>query len=104
MLAAQSGLWPAAAAAQSQPDDRIEMGKALLEESCARCHSIEQMGASPFEPAPPFRTLGARYPLENLEEALAEGILGGHPAMPEFIFEPDQIDAIIAYLKSLQPK
>jgi mono/diheme cytochrome c family protein len=69
-----------------------------------RCHSIDATGASPFEPAPPFRTLGARYPLDNLEEALAEGILGGHPAMPEFVFEPEQIDAIIAYMKSLQPE
>jgi len=104
LLGGLSGLCPAAAAAQSQPDDRIATGRALLENSCARCHSIDRTGASPFEPAPPFRTLGARYPLENLEEALAEGILGGHPAMPEFVFEPDQIDAIIAYLKSLQPK
>jgi mono/diheme cytochrome c family protein len=104
LIAVLSGLCPAAAEAQTQAADRIAAGRALLEESCARCHSIEQTGASPFEPAPPFRTLGARYPLENLEEALAEGILGGHPAMPEFVFEPEQIDAIIAYLKSLQPE
>jgi len=44
------------------------------------------------------------YPVSDLEEALAEGILSGHPAMPEFAFEPDEIDAIIAYLESLQPK
>ena len=102
LFAALCGLCPAMAAAQGEPDDRIEQGRALLQESCARCHSIDQTGASPFEPAPPFRILGTRYPVENLEEALAEGILGGHPAMPEFVFEPDQIDAIIAYLKSLQ--
>jgi mono/diheme cytochrome c family protein len=104
LLAGLSALWPAAAEAQPEAADRITAGRALLEKSCARCHSIDETGASPFEPAPPFRTLGARYPLENLEEALAEGILGGHPAMPEFVFEPDQIDAIIAYLKSLQPE
>jgi cytochrome c len=101
LLAALGGLCPAMAAAQ-ESDGRIEKGRILLQENCARCHAIAETGASPFEPAPPFRTLGARYPLENLEEALAEGILGGHPAMPEFVFEPDQIDAIIAYLESLQ--
>jgi mono/diheme cytochrome c family protein len=102
LLAALGGLCPVAPEAQSQQDDRIERGRALLQESCARCHAIDETGASPFEPAPPFRALGERYPVESLEEALAEGILGGHPAMPEFVFEPDQIDAIIAYLRSLQ--
>jgi hypothetical protein len=32
--------------------------------------------------APPFRTLHERYPVENLEEPLAEGIISGHPSMP----------------------
>jgi mono/diheme cytochrome c family protein len=103
LLGVLSGLCPAAAGAQPQAADRIADGRALLEERCARCHSIDQTGASPFAPAPPFRILGTRYPVENLEEALAEGILGGHPAMPEFVFEPEQIDAIITYLKSLHP-
>jgi mono/diheme cytochrome c family protein len=34
--------------------------------------------------------------------SLAEGIVTGHPAMPEFRLEPDQIGDIIAYLKSLE--
>jgi mono/diheme cytochrome c family protein len=82
--------------------DEIALGRSLLDQNCARCHAIGSTGNSPFEPAPPFRTLADRYPPEDLEEALAEGIVSGHPAMPEFVFEPDQIAAIIAYLKSLQ--
>ena len=35
--------------------------------------------------APPFRDLPKRYPVENLAEALAEGIVTGHPARPRFI-------------------
>ncbi|TGW04964.1 cytochrome c, partial [Mesorhizobium sp. M2D.F.Ca.ET.145.01.1.1] len=35
-------------------------------------------------------------------EALAEGISTGHPDMPEWIASPDQIDAIIAYINTLQ--
>jgi mono/diheme cytochrome c family protein len=54
--------------------------------------------------APPFRTLSERYPVTALEEAFAEGILVGHPAMPEFRFEPHEIDAIIAYLQSVQTR
>ena len=38
--------------------------------------------------APPFRLLPQRYPVEHLAEALAEGIVTGHPAMPQFKFHP----------------
>jgi len=37
-----------------------------------------------------------------LEEALAEGIFTGHPAMPEFVLEPEHIGDFIAFLKSLE--
>jgi hypothetical protein len=45
-----------------------------------------------------------RYPPENLAEALAEGIVSGHPDMPEFVFEPAEIEAILAYLGALTPE
>jgi mono/diheme cytochrome c family protein len=83
-------------------DVLIEKGRVLVEQNCARCHATGAEGASPFAPAPPFRELGRRYPIADLEEALAEGILTGHPAMPEFSFEPDEIAGIIAYLQSIQ--
>ena len=41
---------------------------------------------------------------EYLEEALGEGLMSGHPAMPEFKFEADDVGAIIAYLKSIQQR
>ena len=52
--------------------------------------------------APPFRDLHLRYPVENLSEALAEGIVTGHPTMPEFRLDPGQIDDFINFLKSLE--
>lgn len=52
--------------------------------------------------APAFRTLWKRYPIDALEEAFAEGIYVGHPDMPEFIADPDQIAAVIAYIESIQ--
>ncbi len=82
----------------------VERGRAILEKNCGRCHATGAEGASPLAAAPPFRTLGERYPVDDLEEALAEGIVTGHPEMPEFAFEPDEIDAIVAYLQSLQTK
>jgi hypothetical protein len=52
--------------------------------------------------APPFGDLSKRYPIETLGEALAEGIVVGHPAMPHFTFEPREIDALLAYIASLK--
>ena len=49
--------------------------------------------------APPFRDLHKQYPVENLQEALGEGIATGHATMPEFKFEPKQVDKIIDYLR-----
>jgi cytochrome c len=51
--------------------------------------------------APPFRDLARRYAIEALGEALAEGIVVGHPAMPRFTFEPREIDALLAFLSDL---
>ncbi len=78
-----------------------QRGFVLLREECTRCHAIGKVGASPLKIAPPFRTLHERYPVEDLQEPLAEGIITGHPTMPEFRFDPGQVGDIIAYLKSL---
>lgn len=86
-------------------EDDPEAGHALVTENCSRCHAVEQTGDSPNPDAPPFRTFSSKWPLEDLEEALAEGIVVGHQGieMPEFEFEPEQIGDIIAYLGTLKP-
>jgi mono/diheme cytochrome c family protein len=71
--------------------------------NCARCHAVERVGASPLAIAPPFRELHRRYPVEDLAEAFAEGITTGHPSMPEYRLAPDQIEDVLAYLRSLGP-
>ena len=83
-------------------EDDLARGRAILEENCSRCHAVGTADASALAAAPAFRTLGERYPIADLEEALAEGILTGHPAMPELSFEPGDVAAIIAYIQSLQ--
>jgi cytochrome c len=80
----------------------VAQGRRLAQVNCARCHSINKVGPSPLAIAPPFRTLHERYPVEDLEEPLAEGIMTGHPSMPEFRFDPDQIADFIAFLKTLE--
>ena len=79
-----------------------ERGMAFALNNCARCHSIDRVTASPLNIAPPFRTLHKRYRIEMLAEALAEGITTGHPTMPEYQLDPDQINDLLAYLKTLE--
>lgn len=83
-------------------DRQVKQGETLARTNCARCHAVGRAGASSLRVAPPFRELHTRYPVEDLGEALAEGIRTGHPSMPEFRFDPDQAEALIAYLKSLE--
>jgi cytochrome c len=91
---------PAAAADKGLADK----GEVLVRENCSRCHAIGKEGDSPHPPAPPFRTLSSKYPVEDLAESLAEGIVSGHPDMPIFVFGPHDVDAIIEYLQSIQIK
>ena len=81
-------------------------GEALAKANCSACHAIGRRGASPNPKSPPFRTLAERYPIESLQEALAEGISVGHEGleMPEFQFTPAQIDDLSAYLNSINRK
>jgi len=79
----------------------LKRGEVLLTRGCGSCHAVGR-GDSPVKDAVPFRILGRRYPVESLEEALGEGFMSGHPDMPEFAFDADDVGAIIAYLKSIQ--
>jgi len=90
-------LTPAAAASPQE-----QRGKTFALNNCAKCHSVDKVTASPLKIAPPFRTLHKRYPIETLSEALAEGISTGHPTMPAFQLDPDQIGDLLAYLKTLE--
>jgi len=89
---------PAAAA------ENLKRGETLLTRDCASCHAIGRTGDSLRKEAPAFRVLGKLYPIESLEEALGEGFMSGHPDMPEFKFDADDVGAIIAYLKSIQQR
>lgn len=76
-------------------------GKEMAESLCARCHAVGPQGQSPRPEAPAFRTLKTRYPVDDLAESLAEGIVTGHNDMPEVQMEPEAIRNFIAYLKTL---
>jgi cytochrome c len=79
-------LTPAVAASPDQ-----QRGKTFALNNCARCHAIDRVSQSPLKIAPPFRNLHTRYPIET-----------GHPTMPEFQLDPDQIHDLLSYLKTLE--
>ena len=98
-LALAAAIPPATAAAAD-----LKLGETLLVRHCGSCHAIGKSGDSADKSAPALRTLSSRYPVESLEEALGEGFMSGHPDMPEFKFDADDVGAIIAYLKSIQAR
>lgn len=102
MLAA--GVLAASSVSAQDRPATLKRGESLLTKNCARCHAIGKAGVSPHPSAPPFRTLSRKYPIDGLQEALAEGLSVGHPDMPEFVFESADISAILAYLKSIQER
>jgi cytochrome c len=80
----------------------LDAGRDLVHRQCARCHGVGRMDDSPHPEAPPFRRLHERYPIEQLGEAFAEGIVVGHAEMPAFELQPREVAALLAYLKSLE--
>lgn len=91
-----------ATGAAAQDRAQRERGEVLVRTHCAQCHATGESGKSPNRAAPPMRELHRRYDLDSLANALEEGMLRGHPAMPEFDFSRKDIDAIVVYLRSIQ--
>lgn len=104
LLALAASCLAGAAAAEIPHGDAaaIDRGRDLVQRNCGMCHAVGAEGDSPNPDSPPFRELSRRYPVDNLAEALAEGILTGHPQMPEFKFSPPEVSDIITYLNSIQ--
>ncbi|MDO9587289.1 MAG: cytochrome c [Brevundimonas sp.] len=83
-------------------DEAIERGRLLASTACAGCHATGTTGESPMAAATSLREIVHRYPLDQLEEAFAEGLVTAHPAMPQYIFRASEIDDLIAYLETLK--
>lgn len=104
LLAAALVLFAGACASPGQVSAAapVDRGAAIAEANCSSCHTVGRSGDSAAPEAPPFRRLSQHYRVADLEEALGEGISVGHPAMPQFAFAPEDVDALILYLDSIQ--
>lgn len=91
-----------------------DLGLRIAQNRCATCHLVEAAApargaTSPNRSAPPFQVIALAYEPEDLEEALAEGIVVGHnakgdPQMPEFALGAREASALVAYLRRLRAR
>lgn len=77
-------------------------GRAIALVGCASCHAVDPTGASPYAAAPPFRDIVKHRSLDNIETAMAQGLVTTHPEMPPYTFRASEIDDLIAYLDTLR--
>jgi mono/diheme cytochrome c family protein len=84
-------------AAHSPLNDKQALGMRLFNQSCRVCHTHPHLGSPMYGPP-----LSAQS-LSGDEDSMREVIGNGTPRMPGFKhhFEPAQIDAIVAYLKTI---
>src|SRR3954469_25476184 len=85
------------AAPSSRLDDKQLLGMRLFNQSCRVCHTKPQLTSPLYGPSLSGQSLGGQ------EDAMREVISNGTPRMPGFRhhFEPAQIAAIAAYLKTI---
>jgi len=88
--------------ADASAQEPAARGRALLQENCAGCHAIDKEDTSPHRAAPPFRVIGESFDLDRFARQLRRGVASSHPDMPEFHFNADDADAVVAYLRSIQ--
>jgi mono/diheme cytochrome c family protein len=78
-------------------DDKQLLGMRLFNQSCRVCHTKPQMVSPLYGPELSQNSLGGQ------ESVMREVIGNGTPRMPGFKyhFEPAQIEAIVAFLKTI---
>ena len=78
-------------------DEKQLLGMRLFNQSCRVCHTRPQMTSPLYGPELSQSSAGGN------EQVMRELIANGTPRMPGFKyhFEPSQIEAIVAYLKTI---
>jgi len=85
------------AAAPTQLNDKQLLGMRLFNQSCRVCHTKPQLTSPQYGPVLSMESLGGKA------DVMHEVISKGTPRMPgfRFHFEQAQIDAIVAYIKTI---
>lgn len=90
-------LLPASQLAFAQENGQQHLGMRLFNQSCRVCHTKPQLASPQYAPVLSMSTLGGNA------EIMRQVISNGTPRMPGFKydFKPEQIDAVIAYIKTI---
>jgi mono/diheme cytochrome c family protein len=82
---------------EGSPDDKQVLGMRLFNQSCRVCHTKPQLTSPMYGPELSQISAGGQ------DAVMREVISNGTPRMPGFKyhFEPTQIEAIVAYLKTI---
>jgi cytochrome c len=92
----------ATAQAQTESENPIAHGRALVEEFCGSCHAIGKTGKSPHDDAPPLRRMSRTFDLDQFPRTLIRGISSDHPDMPQVKFSPQNARDVRDYLRTIQ--
>jgi mono/diheme cytochrome c family protein len=92
-----AGAQPAGSLDDKQLDDKRLLGMRLFNQSCRVCHTKPQLTSPLYGPELSQSSAGGQ------ESVMRDVISNGTPRMPGFKyhFEPAQIEAIVAYLKTI---
>ena len=75
-----------------------EAGRLLAERWCSACHAVEQRSGA--DQAPTFEAI-ARDPLKS-SNWVRVWLMTPHPTMPDMTLSRAEVEALIAYLRSLE--
>jgi len=78
----------------------VQRGKRVAEQRCAAGHSVAPGAPSPIARAPAFASLEMRH-TSGLDGRVADLTWRGHYDMPPINLDPDEVNAIVAYIQSL---
>src|SRR5215472_4692027 len=97
LLTLPQGAGAQPAGSDANLNDTQKLGRRLFYQSCVVCHTKPQITSGQYGPVLSKDTFGGQ------EEALRTFISDGTSRMPgfKFQFEPNQINAIVAYLKTV---
>jgi mono/diheme cytochrome c family protein len=97
LVAVSQGLLAQSLSAQPALNDAQQLGMRLYNQSCVVCHAKPQITSGQYGPTLSKDSAGGR------DDVMRDVIANGTPRMPGFKyqFESPQIDAIVAYLKTV---
>lgn len=79
----------------------VRQGATIAKRWCAACHVVDASQTSAFADAPSFSDIAMR---RTDRKQLANFLANPHPPMPDMHLSRKEIDDIVAYIRSLDPR